>query len=110
MTGVVVALTSPPSRRPLSLTVTAFPFSQTDVLSSQRVRVDLLDVTETSSSSLIVPVAVEVAVTLWVVPETASPTVNVSSPSSSPSSVVATVKLTVSPAVPAKSSAVVFSV
>ena len=62
------------------------------------------------SSLLIVPVAVEVAVTLWVVPEILKPTVNVSSASISSSSLVETLKLCVSPAVPLKLSAVVFSV
>ena len=59
---------------------------------------------------LIVPVAVSVAVTSAVVPDTARLTVNVSFGSPSVSSVVATVKLCVSPAVPAKVSADVFSV
>ena len=62
------------------------------------------------SSSVIVPPAVSVAVTVAVVPDTARPTVNVSFGSTSVSSVVATVKLCVSPAVPANVSAEVFSV
>ena len=62
------------------------------------------------SSLVMVPVAVDVAVTLWVVPETANPTVNVSSLSISESSVVETLKVCVSLAVPVKVSAVVFSV
>ena len=62
------------------------------------------------SSLLMVPVAVSVAVTLDVVPETVRPTVKVSLASTAASSVVATVKLWVSPADPAKVSAVVFSV
>ena len=62
------------------------------------------------SSLVIVPVAVEVAVTLWVVPETARPTVNVSFSSTSVSSVVDTLNVCVSLAVPAKVRAVVFSV
>ena len=61
------------------------------------------------SSSRIVPVAVSVAVTVAVVPETVRLTVNVSLGSSLLSSVVATVKDFVSPAVPAKLSAAVFS-
>ena len=63
-----------------------------------------------SSSLVIVPVAVSLAVTVSEVPETARPTVNVSSASTSVSSVVATVKLCVSPAVPVKLSPAVFSV
>ena len=62
------------------------------------------------SSLVIVPVAVSVAVTVTEVPETVRPTVNVSSSSAAVSSVVATVKVFVSPAVPVKVSAVVFSV
>ena len=62
------------------------------------------------SSLVIVPVAVLVAVTVTVVPETPRPTVNVSFVSTTASSVVDTVKLCVSPAVPANVSAVVFSV
>ena len=61
------------------------------------------------SSSRIVPVAVDVS-TASEVPETARPTVKVSSASTSASSVVATVNFCVSPAVPAKVSAVVFAV
>ena len=67
-------------------------------------------VTVALSSLVIVPVAVEVAVTSWVVPETAKPTVKVSSSSISSSSLVETVNVCVSPAVPLKVSAVVFSV
>ena len=63
-----------------------------------------------SSSLRIVPVAVDVAVTLAEVPETLRPTVNVSSSSSSASWVVATVNVCVSPAVPAKLIAAVFAV
>ena len=63
-----------------------------------------------ASSSRIVPVAVSVAVTVSSVPETDSPTVNVSADSTSVSSVVSTVKVCVSPAVPAKLMPVVFSV
>ena len=66
-------------------------------------------VTVALSSLLIVPVAVEVAVTSWVVPETVKPTVNVSSASISSSSLVETLNVCVSPAVPLKLSAVVFS-
>ena len=62
------------------------------------------------SSSVIVPVAVSVAVTGNDVPETLRRTVNVSSVSAPASSVVATVNVCVSPAVPAKVSAAVFSV
>ena len=62
------------------------------------------------SSLVIVPVAVSVAVTGAVVPDTAKLTVNVSWCSLSVSSVVETVKLCVSPAVPANVSADVFSV
>ena len=62
------------------------------------------------SSLVIVPVAVSVAVTVAVAPDTARLTVKVSSGSTAVSSVVVTVKLWVSPAVPAKVSAVVFSV
>ena len=54
--------------------------------------------------------AVSVAATVAVVPETVRLTVNVSSLSLLVSPVVATVKDSVSPAVPAKLSAVVFSV
>ena len=61
------------------------------------------------SSLLMVPVPVSVAVMLSVVPETDKPTVNVSLASSTASSVVDTVKVSVSPAVPLKVSAVVFS-
>ena len=67
-------------------------------------------VTVALSSLVIVPVAVDVAVTLWVVPDTLRPTVNVSLASTSESSVVGTVKITLSPAVPSKSSAVVGAV
>ena len=63
-----------------------------------------------ASSSTIVPVAVSVCVTGTEVPETFRFTVNVSSGSTAPSSVVATVKVCVSPAVPAKVRAAVFSV
>ena len=63
-----------------------------------------------SPSSTIVPVAVSVVVTDSEVPETLRPTVNVSFASWYASSVVATVKVFVSPAVPAKVSAPVFSV
>ena len=62
------------------------------------------------SSSRIVPVAVDVAVTLVAAPETLRPTVKVSSSSFSESSVVATANVCVSPAVPAKSIAAVFPV
>ncbi len=62
------------------------------------------------SSSWIVPVAVSVAVIVAVVPETVRLTVNVSSGSTSHSGRVATVKVCVSPAVPAKLRAAVFSV
>ena len=51
-----------------------------------------------------------VAVTVSKVPVTAKPTVNVSSASAPLSSIVATVNVCVSPAVPAKVSAAVFSV
>ena len=61
------------------------------------------------SSSMIVPVAVSVAVTAVDVPETDRLTVNVSC-SPSLSAVVATVKVWVSPAVPAKMRAVVLAV
>ena len=67
-------------------------------------------VTAELSSSLIVPVAVSVAVTVAVVPDTARPMVKVSFGSTSVSSVVDTVKLLVSPTVPVNVSAVVFSV
>ena len=67
-------------------------------------------VTAALSSSLIVPVAVSVAVTDAVVPETLRPSVNVSFGSTPVSSVVVTVKLCVSPAVPVNVSAPVFSV
>ena len=59
---------------------------------------------------MIVPVAVSVAVTSAVVPDTLKLTVNVSSGSWSSSSVVATVNVCVSPAVPVKLSPDVFSV
>ena len=62
------------------------------------------------SSSVIVPVPVSVAVTVSVVPDTARLTVNVSSLSTTASSVVATLNVFVSPAVPVKVSAAVFSV
>ena len=62
------------------------------------------------SSFVIVPVALSVADTSACVPERARPTVNTSSSSATASSVVATVKVCVSPAVPAKVSAAVFSV
>ena len=67
-------------------------------------------VTAAASSSVIVPRPVSVAVTLACVPDTVRPTVKVSSASESVSSVVATVKVCVSPFVPAKLSAAVFSV
>ena len=67
-------------------------------------------VTAALSSSVMVPLAVSVAVTVAVVPETVRPTVKVSFGSTSVSSVVDTVKLWVSPAVPVKVSAEVFSV
>ena len=57
-----------------------------------------------------VPVAVSVAVTVAEVPETARPTVKVSSSSTTSSWAVATVKVFVSPAVPAKASPAVFAV
>ncbi len=63
-----------------------------------------------SSSSRIVPVALEVAVTLAEVPDTLSLTLKVSSDSSSESSVVVTVKVRVSPLVPEKEIPLVFSV
>ena len=62
------------------------------------------------SSSVTVPVAVSVAVTVVWVPETVRPTVNVSSFSTSASSVVATVKDCVSPRVPMKVMGAVFAV
>ena len=62
------------------------------------------------SSSRMVPVAVDAAVTVSEAPETLRPTTNVSSASTTASSVVGTVNVCVSPAVPAKVSAVVFSV
>ena len=65
--------------------------------------------TAAPSSSMIVPVAVSVAATTVDVPETVSPTVNVSC-SASASAVVATVNVCVSPAVPAKVMGAVFSV
>ena len=74
--------------------------SPSDVLAS-------LIVTAALSSLVIVPVAEEVADTLWVVPETANPTVNVSLPSTSSSSLVETLNVCVSPAVPVKVNAVV---
>ena len=67
-------------------------------------------VTAGVSSSVIVPVDLSVAVTVVSVPETSRPTVNVSSSSTSPSSVVATVKVCVSPLLPTKVMAAVFSV
>ena len=63
-----------------------------------------------SSSFVIVPVAVPVAVTVPAAPETLILTVKVSSASTAASSVVATVKVSVSPAVPAKLTPAVFSV
>ena len=74
---------------------------------------DLLSARDTvgvSSSSVMVPVAVSVAVTLAEVPDTARPTVKVSLASATVSSVVETVKSWVSPAVPANVRALVFSV
>ena len=62
------------------------------------------------SSLVIVPVAVSVAVTVVEVPEMLRPTVKVSSSSTTVSSVVVTVKACVSPDVPAKARAAVFSV
>ncbi len=62
------------------------------------------------SSLVIVPVAVPVAVAVKVVPDTARPTVKVSSGSTTVSSAVDTVKVFVSPAVPVNVSAAVFSV
>ena len=67
-------------------------------------------VTAALSSLVIVPVAVSVAVTVTEVPDTARPTVKVSSASTTASWVVETVKVSVSPAVPVKVSAEVFSV
>ena len=61
-------------------------------------------------ASMIVPVAESGAVTRRDVPETESPTVNVSICSSVLSSAVATVKVCVSPALPANVSATVFPV
>ena len=69
----------------------------------------LFTVTVAPSSLLIVPVPVSVAVMLSDVPETLKPTVKVSFASSAASSVVETVKVCVSPFVPVKVSAVVFS-
>ena len=62
------------------------------------------------SSLLMVPVAVSLLVTVSVVPVTARLTVKVSSGSTAVSSVVETVNVLVSPAVPVKVRAVVFSV
>ena len=67
-------------------------------------------VTAGSSSLVIVPVAVSVASTVAEVSDTARLTVKVSSGSSAVSSVVETVNVCVSPALPAKVSAEVFSV
>ena len=67
-------------------------------------------VTAGSSSLVIVPVAVSVASTAAEVSDTARPTVKVSSASSAVSSVVETVNVCVSPSVPVKVRAVVFSV
>ena len=67
-------------------------------------------VTAGSSSLVIVPVAVSVASTVAVVFETARLTVKVSSGSSAVSSVVETVNVCISPAVPVKVRAAVFSV
>ena len=61
------------------------------------------------SSSTMVPVAVSVARTVAWVPETARPTVKISSGSATVSSIVLTVKARVSPAVPVKVSVAVFS-
>ena len=66
-------------------------------------------VTSALSSSLIVPVPVSVAVTPDGALDTARSTWKVSSASSTASPVVDTVKVSVSPAVPVKVSAVVFS-
>ena len=62
------------------------------------------------SSLVIVPVAVSLAVTGCVVPETVRATVKVSSASTSSSSVVATLNACVSPAVPLKAMAGVLAV
>ena len=88
---------------PLSSSSSAtWPFTLSSLL--------MVAVTFALSSLVIVPVAVAVAVTLWVVPETAKPTVNVSSSSISSSSLVEIVNVCVSPAVPVKVRAAVFSV
>ena len=62
------------------------------------------------SSFVMVPFAVSVAPTAACVPETARLTMKLSLRSASVSSIVATVKVCVSPAVPVKLSAAVFSV
>ena len=92
----------PPDTAAFSVTVNVI-VSPSEALASAIVTAGL-------SSLVMVPVAVEVAVTLWVVPETARPTVKVSSPSTSASSVVETSNVCVSLAVPVKVRAVVFSV
>ena len=69
-----------------------------------------IDTVALPSSLVIVPVAVSLAVTVSVVPETAKPTVNVSPASTTSSSLVDTVKVCCSPFAPEKLSAAVFSV
>ena len=65
---------------------------------------------ESRLSSRMVPVAVSVAVTANDVPERLRLTVKVSSDASTVSAMVATAKVCVSPALPAKATAAVFSV
>ena len=92
----------PPATAASSVTVNSTP-APSSAEASAIVRVG-------KSSLRIVPVAVSVDTTFSEVPDTVRLTANVSSDSTSVSSVVATVKVCVSPAVPAKVSAAVFSV
>ena len=85
----------PPSSAAVTRTVVGPAVSATRAGSTRRT-------TGVRSSSAIRPVAVSVAVTGDVVPETRRLTVNVSSSSSTASSMVGTVNVRVSPARPAK--------
>jgi len=100
--------TSSASNQPLVVSVISAP-SPPSVIVAGDAGPSVTDIAS-PSSSVIVPVPVSVAVTVSVVPDTVRPTVNVSSPSTRASSVVATVNVSVSPAVPAKARAAVFSV
>ena len=100
--GVTV---KPPANALFSVTVKVISLPSAAIASAV-----VTPVGSSTSSSVIVPVALSIAVTVSSVPETARLTVKVSSGSLAVSSVVATVKVFSSAAVPAKTSLPVFSV